>query len=58
MLTADRANSGMTVLNSARIVLEVLRERGEHSILIGDLPEKLAVLEGVLCEAWEALYAS
>lgn len=52
MLTPERVISGTAVLNGARTVLEVLRERGE---LIGDLPERLAVLEGMLDTTWHSL---
>ena len=49
MLTAERAISGTIVLMKAYAVLDAIRQHSPHQAeLIGQLPEQLAVLEGLL----------
>lgn len=49
-LTPDRLQSATTVVSSAWIALLALRK--EYPSVVGDLPERLAVLEGLLGETW------
>ena len=52
-LTSDRLNSAIDVIGDARIVLQMLRD--SYPSTIDDLPERVAVLEGLIRETYLAV---
>lgn len=55
-LTRGRVFDATRLVMEARATLNALRERGHFPAVIGDLPERLAVLEGLLDRQEESMW--